>query len=362
MTTPISKICLYFDSKFAIFDNTDYFTTVNRGIFAIEESNQLRVSHLTSRSLQLLDAECNFSAYDAHDRHLYYAYYDAGTRKTIVATMDGRLLTDTAKSCFTIWNNVKHVFEKQTSVVKPVMHAYGSGSVMILTDEGLALYHIKDIKASTDTMVEPRSAIALVDASQCIQAFDWYVGGGGYYVVLTAKGMIQYVRLSSDATFSIAFTAQMVEGLKSNAVFSAIACPRYRTPPLVVVAGFDVDRHANMMIVLNDRGDRLSKLDDISNDDGLPIVEMRAYHDNELDVTYIISWSIRSVYFHCLDVKHRLTQIFDRLMDGLMINGVIVMYVPSKHITLTVYGRQDTRGDIVRMKLEWNADEIRKLN
>ena len=361
LTTPISKICLYFDSQFAIFDNTDYFTTVNRGTFAIEESSRLRGSYLASSSLQLLDAECNFNACDARDRHLYYAYYDAATRKTTVAIMGGRLVTDTAKSCFMVWNDAEHVFEKQAIVVKRMMQMRDSGSVEILTDEGLALYHIKDIKASTDTMVEPRSAIAVVDASQCIQAFDWYVGGDGYYVVLTAKGMIQYVRLSSKATFSIAFTAQMVEGLKSNAVFSAIACPRCRSPPLVV-AGFDVDRRANMMIVLDDKGDRLSKLNDISNDDGLPIVEMRAYHDNELDVTYIVSWSIRSVYFHCLDVKHRLTPIFDRLMDGMQINGVIVMYVPGRHITLTVYGKKDTRGDIVRMKLEWNTDEIRMLN
>ena len=211
-------------------------------------------------------------------------------------------------------------------------------------------------------MVKPTSAIAVVDASQCIQAFDVYIDGGVVYVyaVLTAKGMIQYVKFDYP-TFSISFTAQIVEGVKSNAVFSAIACPHYRTPPLVVVAGFDVDRRANMMIVLNAKGDRLSKLDAVSND-GLPIVEMRAYHDDELDVTFVISRSIRSVYVHCLDVKHRLTPIFDRLMDGMQINGVIYTYLDGKDIILTVYGQRGTRGDIVRLKLKWNADEIRKLN
>ena len=58
----------------------------------------------------------------------------------------------------------------------------------------MAHYHIDDIKTSTDTMVKPTSAIAVVDASQCIQAFDWYVCGGFVYVVLTAKGMMCDVR------------------------------------------------------------------------------------------------------------------------------------------------------------------------
>ena len=153
----------------------------------------------------------------------------------------------------------------------------------------------------------------------------------------------------------------MVEGLKSNTVFSAITCPQPLTP-LVVVAGFDVDRRANMMIVLNDRGYRLSKLDAVSNDDGLPIVEMRECHGGKkLDVTFIISWSIRSVYVHCLDAKYRLTQIFDRLMDGLAINGVNVVRSGDDYITLTVYGQRSSRDDIVRLRLEWNVDEISKL-
>ena len=213
------------------------------------------------------------------------------------------------------------------------------------------------------SMVKPTFAIAVVDASQCIQAFAVYLDddGGAVIVVLTAKGMIQYVKFDLS-TFSISFTAQMVEGVKSNAVFSAIACPILSTPPQVVVAGFDVDRRANMMIVLNAKGDRLSKLDAVSNDDGLPIVEMTAGHDAKLDVTFVISWSIRSVYGHCLDVKHRLTPIFDRLMDGMQINGVIYTYLDGKDIILTVYGQRGTRGDIVRLKLKLNADEIRKLN
>ena len=165
-----------------------------------------------------------------------------------------------------------------------------------------------------------------------------------------------------DFTFSTAFTARMVETLNSIAVFSSTIWTRHRTSPPLVVAGFDVDRRANMMIALDDKDDRLSKLDDISNDDGLPIVEMRAYHDNELDASFIVSRSIRSVYVHCLDGEYRLTQIFRRLMDGMLINGVIVICVPGKYITLTVYGQLGTRGNIVRMKLELNVDEVRKLN
>ena len=223
----------------------------------------------------------------------------------------------------------------------------------------MAHYDIKDIKTSTDTMVKPTSAIAVVDASQCIQAFDVYYDDGIVYVVLTAKGMIQYVKF--EVTFSISFTDQMVEGVKSNAVFSAIACAYNRTPPLVV-AGFDVDRRANMMIVLNDKGDRLSKLDAVSNDDGLPIVEMRAHHDRKLEVTFVVSRSIRSVYVHCLDAKHRLTPIFDRGMDGMLVNGVITRYASGDYIKLTVYGQRGTRGDIVRLMLKLNAAKIRKLN
>ena len=185
-------------------------------------------------------------------------------------------------------------------------------------------------------MVKPRSAIAVVDASQCIQAFDVYYDDDIVYVVLTAKGMIQYVKFDYP-TFSILFTDQIVEGVKSNAVFSAIACPDIRKPQVaVVVAGFDVDRRANMMIVLDAKGDRLSKLDAVSNDDRLPIVEMRARHDAKLKVTHVISRSIRSVYVHCLDAKHRLTPIFDRLMDGMLVNGVIYKYADGVDITLTV--------------------------
>ena len=154
----------------------------------------------------------------------------------------------------------------------------------------------------------------------------------------------------------------MVEGVKSNVVFSAIACAYNRTPRLVVVAGFALDRPANMMIVLNAKSDRLSKLDAVSNDDGLPIVEMRAYHDAKLDATFVTSRSIRSVYVHCLDAKHRLTPLFDRLMDGMLIKGVIYTYLDGDDIELTVYGQRGTKGDIVRMKLKLNAAEIRKLN
>ena len=143
LNTPISKICYYFDGQFAIFDNTDYFTIVNRHTFAIVNARQLRGSHLTSNSLQLLDASCNDYAAVDKDRHLLYAYCHAGTGKTIVASMDGRLVADTAKSCFMIWNDATHAFAKHTSVVKPVMHVWSDGSVTILTDEGLAYYNIR---------------------------------------------------------------------------------------------------------------------------------------------------------------------------------------------------------------------------
>ena len=195
LKTPISKICFYFDGQYAIFDNTNYFIIVNKVTFAIVNARQLQGSHLTSNSLQLLDAGCNWWATGDEDRHLLYAYCPAGTGKTIVATSDGRLVADTAKSCFMIRNDATHAFAKQTNVVKPVMHVYGNGHIVILTDEGLAFYYTDDIKTSTGTMVKPRSAIAVVDASQCIQAFDLYYDDGGVvYVVLTAKGMIQYVK------------------------------------------------------------------------------------------------------------------------------------------------------------------------
>ena len=63
-----------------------------------------------------------------------------------MATADGRLVTDTAKSCFMIWTDATHAFAKQTSVVKPVMRVY-DGNAMILTDEGLAFYYIGDIRS-----------------------------------------------------------------------------------------------------------------------------------------------------------------------------------------------------------------------
>ena len=209
LKTPISKICLYLDDQFAIFDNTDHFTTVNRHTFAIVNARQLRGSHESSNRLHVLDAGCDWTT--SEDRHIYYAYYDAGARKTMVTSIDGRLEVDKAKSYYMTWNDAKLMFEKQTSVVKQMMQLWVCGSVTILTDEGLTYYDIKDIEAFRWWgTVKPRSSITLVDASHCIQAYDMYVGDGVVFVVLTAKGMIQYVKRSwKDLTFSIAFTAQM---------------------------------------------------------------------------------------------------------------------------------------------------------
>ena len=93
----------------------------------------------------------------------------------------------------------------------------------------------------------------------------------------------------------------------------------------------------------------------------MPIVEMRGYHDYELDITFIVSHSIRSVYVHCMNIKFKMTQIFDRHMHGLEIDGLIARHMICVGFEVLVYGQRDTRGDIVHMKLNFNADEIRKL-
>ena len=364
MKTPISKICIYFDEQFAIFDNTDHFTTVNRHTFAIKNAINLRASDLASNSLAVLDANSNYQATVVEGRHLYYALYDAVKCQTTVVTHDGKLLTDIAKSCFMAWNDAAGVFEIKTGVARRVMNVNVVGSVWMLTDEGLAFYHIDDIKASTGDVINRRSAIALVKAEHCLQAFTVYAAADNAigFLVLTDKGAIQYVKLSKiDGKLSITNTTQMVESLKSNTVFSAITFIWSRKPPVVVVAGFDVDRQVNMMIVLNGKGARQSKLDAISNGDCLPIIEINGYLDEKLDISLIISWSIRSVYVHCLDAKYKMTHIFDHLTDGLVIYGINIVRSDGDYITLTVYGQRDTRGDIVRLRLEWDADEISKL-
>ena len=81
----------------------------------------------------------------------------------------------------------------------------------------------------------------------------------------------------------------------------------------VVVAGFDVDRRANMLIVLNDKGERLAKIDAVANDDRMPIVGIAGYHDDKPGFTFVTSWSITSVYVHCLNATRQMTPIFDRL-------------------------------------------------
>ena len=364
---PISLICPYFDCQYAIFHiNTDYFTTVDKNTLAIKNAVQLESTHLASKSLVVLNAACDSWASVAAGRQLYYAAYDVSTGKTAVVDTGGRLVTHKVKSCCMIWNADAKMFVKQTSVVRRVMDVRNDGSIVILTDEGLAHYHIAAIKISPGNTIKPRSAIALVEASHCIQAFSWHATDEAFvYAVLTDKGMIKYARHSlSVKSFKLLHTARLHEGLTSKAVSSCVAWiwRAAVVARVVVVAGFDADRHANMVIVLNEKGDRVAKLNDVANDDRMPIVGIFGYHDDNLDITFVISHSLTSVYVHCLNVKHQMTQIFDRLMACVDVNGVMTnLACYGYYSRMTVYGRCGTRGAIVDMKLDWNADEIRKL-
>lgn len=112
---------------------------------------------------------------------------------------------------------------------------------------------------------------------------------------------VQHVELllSRYPMFTITFTSQMSEGLKSSTVFFAITC--IECHKILIVAGFNVDRQANMLIVLNEYGSyRFTKFNSISIGEAMPIVEMHSYIDRKLEITHIISWSIISVYVHCL--------------------------------------------------------------
>ena len=172
--------------------------------------------------------------------------------------------------------------------------------------------------------------------------------------------MIQYVlRSYINRKFEISHTANLIEASMSNTVFSCIVVIESH----IIVAGFDIDRHANMIIVLDDTCHRLFKIDTISNDDGMPIVNVQQYHDDKLGIKFVISSSIRSVYVHCMNVKtYEMTQIFDRSFDDIVINGMnFTTYDDGKFITLMIYGQHHTRGEIVHMKLKWNVDEISKL-
>ena len=359
---PISKICYYFDSQYAIFlNNTDYFTTVDRDTLAINNVTQLQGSHSASKSIVVLDVDCYSIAKLNNGRHLYYACRDDGTGKTMVMLADGSLVTDKAKTCCMMWNDLKKMFDKKTNVIRPVLSVCDDGSLTILTDEGLAFYHITDIKAGRGKTIKPMSAIKLLEASHCIQAYDAYTIDGAFvYIVLTDKGIIKYVHHSfKGMTFELMHASSLHEGLTAKAVFSSVM----HIEQSVVVAGFDVDKYSNMLIVLNDQGDRVAKLDAVANDDCMPIVGIVGYHYSELAITFLISHSITSVYVHCLNVENELTQIFDRMMDGLDINGVMINLVRYReYVNLMVYGQCGTRGAIVNMKLDWNADEIKKLN
>lgn len=222
---PICKICPYFDHQYAIFhNNTDYFITIDRNTLAIKNAKQLEGSHLPSSGLVAIDAMSNYNITAAASRHLYYAYHDAGKRKTIVVDAEGMPVTEPAKTCFVVWHADGHVFDRQTGVVRPVMAVYNDGSVAMLTDEGLAFYHIDEIKASKGKPIKPRSSIALVEASHCLQSFSAYaIDGGAVFIVLTDKRRIKHVQFK-DAAFALLHTAGLPEGLMSKAVFSCVKC------------------------------------------------------------------------------------------------------------------------------------------
>ena len=307
---PVTNICQYFDEQIAIFySESDYYNIVNQYTLAIVDVKYLPGNHMASGKASVVYAECNWSATDYHARHLYYAIYDAVTGKTIVVGINGRLLTDTAKTYSMVWNADAKMFEKMAGVARHLMGVFVRGKFMILTDEGLAYYDIDDIWASTGDIVKPWSAIALGYASHCMQAYAVYsIPGFIVCAVLTDKGMIQYVdQNKKDGTFKIAKTVHLDEDSKSNTVFSAITCMwPYDESRLLVVAGFDVDQQANILILLDSKGYLLSHIDVISHDD-MPIVDMTYHHDDKLNVAFIISWSIMSVYVHCVNAKYKMT-------------------------------------------------------
>ena len=364
LKNPVSKICGYFEGQLAIFYSiTSFFTTVDMITLAIKNTKHLCSSYMKPGSL-VVDAGCDRHAKTDDEKLLFFAFYNPCMDKTVV--LSGLTPTSySAKTCYMVWNEAKKEFVEKISVMRSVMRVYGSDIVTILTDEGLADFKISQIKY-IGYPYKPAYAINLLDTLHCLQDFDIYRRpDANIYVVLTDKGMIQYVeRNSEEMEFKISNTAQMIESLTLNAVFSAIKFigSRFEQAPSVVVAGFDVVRQANMLILLDEKGDRLSKLDAIVRDDSLPIVELRGYHDEEVNIKFVISRSTRSVYMHYLKADCRLKQIFDRSMDGLEINGVHIEYWGGDIIKLIVYGQRDTRGDIVHMKLDLNVDEIRKLN
>ena len=68
--------------------------------------------------------------------------------------------------------------------------------------------------------------------------------------MLTDKGMLRYVHQNrNDIAFTIAKTVDLYEGLFLKTVFSAIVWVWPRAGLSVIVASFDVDRHANIFIV-----------------------------------------------------------------------------------------------------------------
>ena len=371
----IPKICRYFDSQFAIFHTrTSLYTIVNRDTMAITSSINMPASHQSHhqwKRIDVIDVGCNWSTTDDRIRHLCYAYYDSIKKKTIIINKDGKIVTDKAKSRFMIWNDDTKKFDMMANVKRRVMHvyhddgsvvgySYGGGSVVILTDKGLEFYVTYRIRnASSGDMIKTAiDIIAVDDASHCIQSFAIY---DNFFVILTDKGMIQYLNFGGAvfSTFKISHTTILIEASMSNTVFSCITCVKSN---IVIVAGFDIDECANMMIVLDVNGNRLSKIDDISHDDGMPIVDVISYHDHKLDIIFVISSTIRSVYVHCMNANtYKMKQIFDRSFDGIVINGVINTYTDGKGTVLMIYGQRDTRGEIIHMQLNFNVEEIRNL-
>lgn len=275
-------------------------------------------------------------------------------------TEEGKLVTDTAKSTFVIWNIDSGKFEMKANVIRPVMRRHPSG-VVILTDEGLAHYSRDAVLAATGDPLKPAATIALGHTSHCLQTIA--EAALHCFATVTDRGMIQRVAVGKDGkSLELLHAAQMAEGVTANVVLSAIA---YGLLAVIAVAGFDVDRHANMLILVSENGVRLSKTDAIARDDGLPIVGVEWSWSGRSIIRFLISWSTRSVYVHYhIRKSQRLNQVFDRYQHEIVINGVIGRYdgnADEDYIILIIYGQLQTRGELVHLKLRLNVDELKEL-
>ena len=264
-------------------------------------------------------------------------------------TAEGKLVTDTAKSSFMVWNIDSGKFEMKANVIRPAMRWHPSG-VVILTNEGLAHYSRDAVLAATGDPLKPAATIALGDTSHCLQAIA--EAALHCFATVTGRGMIQRVAVGKDGrSLELLHAAQMDEGVTADVVFSAIA---YGLLAVIAVAGFDVDRHANMLILVSENGVRMSKTDTIERDDGLPIVGVEWSWSGRSIIRFLISWSTRSVYVHYhIRKSQRLNQVFDRYQHEIVINGVIGRYDGNSnedYIILIIYSQLQTRGKLVRLK------------